>query len=142
MIFKNMFSSLFRICSEFAEEQANLSVVNFDSHADDSKLPDGDIIGLSGFSVMSSGPLQTAHVMIGIATREDTNLFRMVSLIDVLYQRLQPGKKLPVFDADNGSRIGTFTVMDGTRVLPVGGSPTIPLQYVMVVMGTDCFQAP
>lgn len=141
MIVNDLYSSILRFCSNFAAANG-CEFVNFDAHADEGTLAPVDYIGISSFSCASHGGLQTVQVLIGIALLNDENLFKTINLIGQIYEQLQPGKRIRVFDADTGNPKGWLTVEDGTRLMPVGGSVSRPLQYIMVSMGTNCYVTP
>jgi hypothetical protein len=128
---RNLHASLLKFCNDFAEEN-NIASVYFDAHADESTLPPGDLIGMSGLSWEVDEHFLSVNVMIGISTNEDTNLFRLLGLVGSLFELVLPEKKISAYDADSGEVIGVFVVRNGTRALPVGGSSARPLQYIMV----------
>jgi hypothetical protein len=136
MLVRNVHASVLRFCSNFAEEN-NLTVVNFDAHADDdTTLPPGDLIGMAGLSWHVDDEFLYVEVMFGISTMEDTNLFRLINLLDPLYESLLPTKNIGVYDADSGEKKGEFVVLNGTRAMPVGGSSARPLQFIMVSLAS------
>lgn len=131
MLVKNLHASILRFCKDFGDEN-NLVTVNFDAHADDATIPEGDLIGMAGLTWDVNDHFLYVNVMIGISTVEDTNLFRMISLLDSLFEKLLPTRTISAYDADSGEVIGDFVVRNGTKALPVGGTETRPLQYIMV----------
>lgn len=132
MLVRNIHASILRFCSDFAEAN-NLTVVNFDAHADDdTALPPGDLIGMAGLSWNVDDHFVEVNVMIGISTEEDTNLFRMINLLDPLFESLLPTKRINAYNADTGDKAGNFVVENGTRAMPVGGSAARPLQFIMI----------
>ncbi len=136
MILSDIHSSLLRFCADFAANYPGMSVVNFDAHADESTVPNTDVIGISSLSVKASSQLITVKGMFGLSTVDDTNLFRLVSLMDDLYDKLLPTRILQIYDAVTGADNGILVVEDGTNMLPVGGSIARPLQFVMISMAS------
>ena len=134
MLIKNINSSLLRFCAVFANQHPGMEVVNFDAHGDEQSLPQADVVGISGVSVSVDEGLCDVTLMIGISTREDTNLFRLNEYIDKLFHVLLPTKKMRLYDADSGSALGWLVTTNGTRTLAIGGSSTRPLQYIMVTL--------
>lgn len=132
MILRNIHSSLLRFCSDFAINYQGMEVVNIDAHADESTVPDADFVGISGMSIDVDEHAVGVKVMFGISTLDDTNLFRMIDRMDVLFDKLLPTRTLIVYDADTGVKVGDLIVTNGTRMMPVGGSEARPLQYIMV----------
>jgi hypothetical protein len=131
MLVRNLHASVLRFCSDFAETHG-LTSVNFDAHADDSSLPPGDVVGMSGLSWDVDDEILSVNVLFGITTQEDTNLFKLIEKMDLLFDLLLPTKLIPAYDADTGERIGEFVVRNGTKALPVQGTEARPLQFVMV----------
>lgn len=140
MIYKDIHVSLMRFCSDFKVEASaagfDLTPVYFDATPDDDSLPQSDVIGLSGLALGVDDGLIEVQCMIGISTLHDTNLFRMIDLVDRLFQKLQPDKIVKIFNADTGANAGTLKVMNGTRVMPVAGT-TRPVQFVLVSLASS-----
>lgn len=132
MLYKNVTSSILRYCSEFADEHPGIEVINFDAHGDEATLPQSDVMGPSALTVNVSGSFCIVSLLLGVSTREDTNLFRLSSLIDSLFEDMLPESYLPLYNAETGQAIGRLVVEDGSRVLPVDNTSTRALQFVMV----------
>lgn len=142
MIISDLYASIFRFCDDFKVKQEALgralSVVNFDAHADEANLPQGDLIGISGFSATTS-TFTSVTVMFGICTQDDTNLFRLVAMISEVYESLKPTSVHTVYDSSTGNARGIMNVVDEIQLLPVSGNIARPLQYIAVQFVTDCF---
>lgn len=140
LIYLDIDASLKRFCVDFGEAiTPNLNYEDFDSHADESTVQQGDLIGTSGLSITNNAPFLDVDVMIGISTDTDTNLLRLRKVVAMLFQRLQPLNTIDVLDYETGIKKGNLMVLEGIRILPVGGSQARPIQYVMVGFRTDCF---
>lgn len=129
---KNIHASLLRFCSDYAASHLNLEVVNFDSHGDETTLPDSDVIGPSTMTISVDEEICGISVLIGVSTKEDTNLFRMMEHINELFTALLPTQRIRVYNADTGEAIGWMVVTNGTRTLAPGGTSARPLQFIMV----------
>lgn len=136
MILRDIHASMLRFCSDFAALYPGMEVVNFDAHADETTVPKTDIIGISSLSIRTDEHLVEVKGMLGLSTLDDTNLFRLMELMDVLYDRLLPTRRIQLYDAATGVANGVLILDNGTTVLPVGGSDARPLQYVMVSMSS------
>lgn len=140
LIMMDMDASLKRFCVLWGQAQTPpIAFEDLDTHADDNTVPKTDLIGTSGFSLSTNAPFVDVEVMIGVSTMNDTNLLRLRELVARLFQRLQPLQTIDVLDYKTGEKMGNMIVQDGVRVLPVGGSQSRPLQYLMVAFKTDCF---
>ncbi len=140
LLMMDLDASIKRFCVEWGQAQTPvLRYEDFDAHADENTVPEGDLIGTSGFSLTTSHPFVDLDVMIGITTTGDTNILRLKEQVARLFQRLQPTKKVPVLDFQTGVIKGRMIVSDGVRVLPVGGDSARPVQFIMVNFKTDCF---
>lgn len=141
MLYRDIHASMLKFCTGFKVEMAalalDLDVIYFDAHGDETTLPQKDLVGLSGLSMETNGGLIEVQAMIGIATLSDTNLFRLVKLIDQLFAKLMPDKLIKLYDADTGANKGVLKIMNGTRVMPVAGTDTRPVQYVFITAGSD-----
>lgn len=134
---RNLHASLLRFCADFAEKFPGMTPINIDAHGDESTIPSTDIVGLSGLSYRFQEHFIKITVMFGLSTVSDTNLFRLTEQMDELVELLVPTRKIRAYDADSGEDIGWMIVEDGTSVMPVGGSETRPLQYVLVSLSTS-----
>lgn len=140
-IYNMVFLSLQRICAEHAEQMAMLhnrevQPVYLDAHADDSTIPEVDIVTLGGISLIEDTGLVTVSALFGVSTLSDTNLHRMGLMFSNLFQKMLTGKTFPIWRSDALQK-GRFTVREGSRALPVGGAGARPLQQVAVTMVTD-----
>ena len=132
MLLLDIDASLLRFCADFADRHANMGVINFDANADESTLPQQDVVGISGVTVLADEGMCEVTVLFGISTREDTNLFRLNTYMAELFEDVLPTRRIKIYDANSGVQIGWMAVTNGTRALAVGGSSTRPLKYVMV----------
>lgn len=138
MLVRDLYSSILRFCADFAEEHS-IQVVNFDAYADDEGLPQDDVIGMSSLSWEVNDQLVQASVMIGICTKDDTNLFTLMDLIAHLYEKLLPTMKIRILNADSGEEGGWLIVENGTKAMPIGGSMARPMQYIMVGLASTTY---
>lgn len=134
MILSDIHASLLRFCADFAEANTNMAVINFDAHADETTIPNADVVGMSGMSLTVDEHVVGVKCLFGLSTLDDTNLFRMVSLMDALLGKLLPTKTIQIYNATTGALNGLLVVENGTTMLAVGGSVARPLQYIMVSM--------
>lgn len=143
----NIQASLMRFCNDFVDAQALLSVtlefVNFDAHADEATIPNGDLIGIAGLGLVFDDSLIDIQAMVGLSTEGDTNLFRLSNLMGQLLELLRPECLIRVYDSESGDDIGWMVIKNGTRLMPVGGATAKPLQYVIIELATSVsFQGP
>lgn len=138
MILRDIHASILRFCAEFAEgySEPAMDAINIDAHSDETTIPNTDIVGMSGLSIDVDEHVVGIKVMIGLGTLDDTNLFRLMAQMDALFDKLLPTKNIKVYDADTGEEKGSMVILNGTRMLPVGGTEARPLQYVMVSLLT------
>jgi hypothetical protein len=146
MIIKDLHVSLTNMLDAFRQQQFSdndfdLEVVDFDSHADDATLPLKDIIGLAGFSV------QTDHftyvtVLVGVATYDDFNLTRHREIISALYEKVRPESSHKVYNASTGATKGFMKVESDIKLLPMANSGARPLQFIAISLATDSFITP
>lgn len=139
MILQSIRSSLMKFCQEQLTQlktagtlPSDASCILFDAHASAMALPAADVLGIEGLSVQQDGRIQHVQVMIGASTYNDTNLFKLTSVTDTLYEALQSPDSIPLCDPTTGTQIGLLVIQDGTRVLPVAREDSRPLQFVMV----------
>ena len=140
-LFNSVNSSVFGLCADFAAAMATkfpddpgLSVYNFDAFSEQPGLPSGDLVGVHGFTLDTSGKLATFKALFGIATDNDENLFRLNRLTGELFQLLLPDTRHSVWDADQSTRveIGKWVVMDGTSASPLFSAMLRPVKLISV----------
>jgi len=139
MIYRDLHASLMRFCQEFAdtfEEGSRPVFVNLDNSWDEGELPKDDITGYLSLSYEINDQLVEGTFQVGYSSRDDTNLFRLVAAIDKLADRLRPMNKIQLYDADTGDAVGLMICKNGTRVMPVSGSKSRPVQFVAVAFAT------
>ena len=144
MIIEDLFTSVMRFCDDFRISQApgySLKVVNFDAHADDTSLPEQDVIGISSFT-SETEVFTDVMVLIGISTLDDPGLTRHMKLISRLYEKLLPEARHKVYYTSTGQSRGMMVVTGGTRLMPISSSNARPLQFIAVSFTTDCFRTP
>lgn len=139
-LYRHIYSSLLRACSDFSEEMQDhghdLGVVNLDAFTDEIHWPARDFVGVGEISVMME---DTAEVecMFSIATMNDTNLLRMAELVNHLVNKLMPNENLPIYHAVTGAELGKFLVGSGTTVNPPFPTKSLPIQAVNVKLLTN-----
>lgn len=132
---ENHHSSLLRFCNAFVLEMQNqnqnLTVVDYEAHADVETLPKSDLIGVANFAIEQDEHLYNIEAMIGITTYDDHNLFRLKKMTSILFERLAPTNIIEVVDADTAEPIGLMTIKKGTRAMPVAGSAQRPMRFII-----------
>lgn len=146
-MYQNFQASLFRYCKEFADEMkdkgdADLQVFKFDAHADLNKVPEQDVIGLMEYAIETDDGTHVVTTMIALSTINDTNILRLDRLISTLYDRLQVGATIYVYDFETNVKVGMLKVMNGTAILPVLNTETRPVKAVAVLLGSGSSRAP
>lgn len=96
--------------------------VNFDSHADLSTLPPGDIIAMEGLAMSSVDDQQAlaqVSVVFTFATENDSNNMQLTKYISYLFDLMQPGKTgIPFLDESTGDVLGTTVLFGQTQLMP------------------------
>ncbi len=123
-------NSLYGILNDFATTHAwTVKQYNFDAFSENNKLPDGDLLGLHGLSMDVDNDLVTFMGMIGLATEDDENLFRLDDMSGRLAQHFRPKTQWSLKDSA-GVKIGTLTVGEGTSLSPVHRAQQKPLKFL------------
>ena len=146
MILKDLHTSLTRMLdsfrqTQFSENGFDLEVVDFDTHADNSTLPDKDVVGLAGFSVETDG-FTYLTILLGVSTYKDFNLVRHREIMSALYESVKPLSSHRVYDTRTGAVKGYMKVDGGIKLMPVSENKARPLQFVAVLFATDSFITP
>lgn len=134
-IYANIHASILRYISNFGAVHSMVPK-NFDDSWDEAELPNANVVGMLGLNIDVEDHFVTGSVQCGISTWEDTNLMLMTRYIDRMLTDLLPTKSLAVYSADTGEKMGLMKVLTGTKVMPVIGSKTRPLQMIAFTFQT------
>lgn len=131
-VYKSVQDSLYAACLDFKTDDGwTATIYNFDAYSEQNKLPDGDLIGLNGFTMDVDTDLITVHCRIGIATENDKNLFRLEEKAGKLLQRFAPGTHFKVYDVDAANaEVGDLVIDAGVSVSPVYQAISKPLKFL------------
>jgi hypothetical protein len=135
LIYKDLHASIMKFCSNFAVN-SGATFVNFDNSWDEAELPEGDVCGYLGLSFELDDQFVSGTVQIGFSTKNDKNLFRLSNHIAELVELLRPTNKIRVYNADTGGDAGGMVIQNGTKVMPVSGSKSRPVQFIAVAFLT------
>lgn len=137
-MYLDLHASLLRFCADMRDNMGSLipSYVNFDAAWDEAELPDGPIIGNMGLTFECDDQFIEGSFQVGFSTKNDENLFELVKAVNTIHQRLLPTSKLKIYDATTGVEKGHMVILNGTRVMPVAGSKTRPIQFIAVQFAT------
>lgn len=121
---------------KLAADGSGLKYIDWDENADITKPPDGDLIGLHGFAVSTSGKLHDFQFGVTCQTLNDPNLFRLTDIVDKLYNLMLPEKQFSIIHPNTGEVIAAASFAGETAVHPVNRIETrvtISLQARFVV---------
>lgn len=141
----NYRASLFRLCNDFITKMVgdgvipadSMQVFDWDAHADQDELPNKDLIGPIEYEIEVDEKLHYITTMIGISTINDTNMFRLHTLIDHMFDQLQPEMLVPYVDGATGNQMGSMKALNGTAVMPTAKTKTRPFKAVAVSLASD-----
>lgn len=136
--------SLVKFCRDSAAEIAtDLGVtapvfVDLDAHANMSTMPSSDFIGIVGFSMHVSGNMLTVFAGIVVSAFNDVDLVRHTEMADIMLNKLQPTKQVPVYLAGDTIKASGFMVItDGVILEPISKTDTRSLQVINVQFLND-----
>ena len=137
-MYRDLQVSLMRFCNDLKSNFGATipEFINFDAAWDESQLPDSPVLGYMGLTFEVDDQFVEGSFQIGFTTKNDENLFLLSESINKILLRLLPTSKLKIYDATTGSEKGFMVVRNGTRVMPVAGSKTRPIQFVAVQFAT------
>jgi hypothetical protein len=122
----DIYKSLTRRVVETMEEiksegtSPNLSYFAWDTRNDTSELPSEDLIGMAGWTFSEDRGFWRIHCGITISTINDENLFREISIIDVIHDYWGEQCEIPLLDS-SGAPYGSLVVNE-FEMLPAGQS--------------------
>lgn len=134
--------SLYAICNQFRQlpNVGDLDVINWDAHADEASLPEGDLIGIYQYGQeIGEGGLSYPSAMFVISTVDDNNLERLDRYFGELANLLRPGNTHPLYNVETEEIIGTLTVQEPVELFPVSktDSQSRPTQAMAAAFAAD-----
>lgn len=144
MIIQDLHTSVLRLCDDFRQgvfPEHDLTVIDFDAHADDTTMPATDVVGISSMAA-ETDVFTEMMILFGISTYQDPQLVKLKYLISKLYETLLPESRFKVYNSSTGLSRGMMVVQSGTRLMPMSSSNARPTQYIGVTFSTDCFKQP
>jgi hypothetical protein len=130
-------SSLIKFINDFrGTNDPSATYFDWDAHASISELPIGDVMGPAGIGLANEGQKTQVVFSFGLSTSDDTNLFRLRSMMSKLYGKLQPGMTVPVYDTA-GVRRSWLVVKDPVTIAPVSKSEIRSIQFISVLALLD-----
>ena len=133
----DLHASLLKKTNQLATSIAALTgqpagAVYLDSYADEDLLPAGDQVGFSGLTFDTDGQMVDGSFMIGFSTQTDRNLFRLTGGVNAILSDFMPGDRMAVVSGNDGTPKGFMNFVDDTRVMPVAGKASRPIQMIQV----------
>jgi hypothetical protein len=141
-VYGDHLASLLKFCGDFAEVinvpgEPKFQPVYLDAYEDYESLPSGSLIGVAGYTVEVDEHLPRVILMIGLATENDVNEFRLTAAMGKLMTRLLPTKIIPVWDALTGDVLGRMTIQNGVRTMPSSGALGRSVKYIAFTAASD-----
>jgi hypothetical protein len=122
-VYNNHRTTLIKFLQSFIAEEVILGrdvvFANLDAVSDVNVLPKQDIVGLTGYEIVTTDVGQDVTAGFVVITYGDVNNFRLAILIDRLFEKTQPGRTMPLIDAETGAPLGLLSFREGSQVLPV-----------------------
>ncbi len=134
--YRDIQASLLRFAAEFANDN-DLDAINLDAHATPSSWPERNFVGPSEMMIDFGENEITVSLAYVISTRDDTNLFEMDRLVNLLVNKLVLGNKIMVFDAVAGTPKGHLITRGSLRAGTVLNTETQPARPVFVSLISD-----
>lgn len=128
---------LYRYTTVWTEIDIDYFFFDMDTHATEQSLPDHSYVAQRGFSLEVDEHLVRMDAFVGVSILNDVNLTQHDNVLDAIFDSFLPTAKLPVYHQTTGLKIGEFTVLNGTEVLPMAKADQRPLQFVGVALTTD-----
>jgi hypothetical protein len=122
---------------QWVEVAYDFFFLDFDDHAQIQELPDHHVVGTKSISVSLEEHLPYVSLLIGVSMMNDTNFVQHDRLVDLLFTRYLPTKKIPVYNQSNGSEQGSFICMDGLEVMGIAKADQRPVQFLSLDLATD-----
>lgn len=100
---------------------------------DDGSLPPTDVMGITQFALAQQDQsLWMVHFMVGISTVNDTNLFRLRDLANLVFNRMQGGNTMDLYDSASGTKATWIYILPETASLPTHRVETRPFRFIQV----------
>lgn len=139
----HLFKSCVKLCVDVAKEAVDaglspdIQFVNFEEHSTLYTLPNADVLGIGSFNVVLGTEAIVVDIGFAVSTINDDKMFRHAQIVDMLARYLTPAKSLPVYSANDLSKIGFMAVTEGTTLRYVERTEQRNIRMVMASMLTN-----
>lgn len=122
-VYKSIIRSITDMISDFNDggDLPQLQYQDWESRADESKLPQESLLGLDGFSFSENNGLWLISYALGLSSYRDANMLNEMAIIDRIQERMGEKKKIRLLEMDFGSEISELVVSDW-QLLPMSQS--------------------
>lgn len=139
-LYNNVVLSLIKFIQDWRAENApDAEYVDWDAHAQISELPTEKVlVGPAGCGLTeeSTGMFEVVF-SFGISTYQDTNLFRLRSLISNLFGKLKLETRIPIYDAETTAAVSWMVIKAPRALTPVTKAEIRSLQFVELTAAID-----
>jgi hypothetical protein len=132
-------ASVVAFCNTSIEQMKALEILrpdatyfDFEAMSDIASMPKRDMVGVMNLHWTNDGSFYDVGFSLGIATWEDTGLFRHHDVIDFMEPLLRTNQQIPLLNAKTGARDGWLVMTNGQSLMPMMKTETRPLQFMLV----------
>lgn len=100
----------------------NIQYHDWDSRADENKLPEKTLIGVEGFMFDENRGLWITRFSLALSSHRDANLLNEIEILDIIFERFGEGQKVNLLNPDTGVLISEL-VSSAFSVSPMAQSP-------------------
>lgn len=133
-IYNNIVQSVVKLSLNFiASDAPTAGYFDFDSHANSDEMPAADIlIGPAGVGMVHEEDGVHVVFALGVATRNDPNLFILRKLISGLYGAVRPTTRLAIYDQTTALPVSWMVTTTPVAVTPMTKAELRSYQFVEV----------
>lgn len=112
--------------------------IDFDDNAQIQELPNNHLVGTKAIGVTVDEHFVEMGLLVGLSIFGDTNFKKHDVVLDAMFTRYLPTKKIPVYNQAGGALTGSFIVQNGCEVMPMAKADQRPVQFMSINLSTDC----
>lgn len=129
-------ASLLKVCKDYVTGSPDLGfdILDFDTHATIEALPARHLIGIAEYQMENDQETYYVDVLMTICTQASDNGLKILRpLAAEIFKDMRPGKQFSVVSRTNvNTLVGTMTVMNNVKMLPIGRANSRPIQMMAV----------
>lgn len=111
--------------------------LDFDGHSQTQELPTHHLVGTKAIGLIVDEHFVETSFLAVVTMFNDSNFVAHDKIVDALFMRYLPTKKVKLYTTSNGQHNGDLIITNGTEIMPMAKADQRPIQFISVAANTD-----